>query len=172
MCNARPPLVRDNKGENSKTSRRRILKRPRWQEARIIPWNLDEREKERMQIGKEEWIPKRRYYDPDYYQYSCNNLKELRELKFENCLLKWGSKWSKVPPLSESGEVRKFCLIGAEARWARAVSGIIVSVSRYHHQHCGHRQISDHGITPTTNCFLMGRISGHTGLKWYSVDSS
>ena len=154
MCNARPPLVRDNKGEHSKTSRRRILKRPRWQEARIIPWNSDEREKGGMQIGEEEWIPKPRYYSSGYYQYNCNNLRELQELKFENCLLKWGSKWSKKPPLSERGEVRKFRLIGLRPGLVRAVSGIIVFMSRYHHHH--------------PNNIVVTRITDHTNNKLFS----
>lgn len=66
MCNARPPLVRDNKGEHTKTSHKDLKWKYHFEMARgsrIIPWNLDEREKEGMQNGEEEWIPKRRYYD-------------------------------------------------------------------------------------------------------------
>ena len=102
-----------------------------------------------MQIGEEEWIPKPRYYSSGYYQYNCNNLRELQELKFENCLLKWGSKWSKKPPLSERGEVRKFRLIGLRPGLVRAVSGIIVSMSRYHNHHPNNIVVT--GITDHTN---------------------
>ena len=66
-------------------------------------------------------------------QWPCNDAVVLQELKFENCSLKWGSKWSKAPRLCGWAKVRKCLIVG----WPHP-SGVIVPPTAHcsHWSHC------------------------------------
>ena len=94
MCNARPPLVRDNKGEHknkSQGSKMKIsfLDGKRLDLFREIQTSVRKKE---CRLGKRNEFRNEDITALIITNTACNNLKELRELKFENCLLKWGSK--------------------------------------------------------------------------------